>query len=636
MKLSLQAKITIQSVAVAVVITLSIGLLSFYTFQTSTQDKVYKEAAMQADATSTYISSWAKDRSNALTAMRQKLESHLSKQSKLNNDIVLDILQQGQISLGFGMTFFGLEDGRMYRHDPSLNSTDYDPRVRAWYQDAKAKQVGFVTAPYISASTKKLSMTFVEPIVVNGEFIGALGGLTFLDTITNEVLALPVQGEGYSTLFNQEGQIIASPESNLILKASTRLSPSIDQHFLTSVKQKAQITAFSRDGKPMLAYFSGIKGSSWVLGIIMHKDIVYAPVKQLGFQTIAVSLFIILVATFLIAKLTHFLLRDLRRVSDSMQQIAQGEGDLTQRIATDSQDEIAQLVNNFNRFVDLIHSTILHLKNVGQQLVRQASDANDSTSMSVLKLDQQQRNISMVATAVHQMTHSTQEIASNALETANSVDQTVTSSLLGQELVNKSQQSINALTEEIKDVACVINNVSDDADSIGTILTTISGIAEQTNLLALNAAIESARAGEHGRGFAVVADEVRELAQRTYSSTEEIQKMIETLQRTSRNAVSSIQRSHKQATKSVNEVNQAKQNLDNIQRSVGDISERATQIAAATEQQTSVTSAINRNTDDIQQSAVALVKLSEKSAHRAKDLKNVADDINDKLNRFIT
>lgn len=636
MKLSLQAKITIQSVAVAVVITLSIGLLSFYTFQTSTQDKVYKEAAMQADATSTYISSWAKDRSNALIAMRQKLESHLSKQSKLNNDIVLDILQQGQISLGFGMTFFGLEDGRMYRHDPSLNSTDYDPRVRAWYQDAKAKQVGFVTAPYVSASTKKLSITFVEPIVVNGEFIGALGGLTFLDTITNEVLALPVQGEGYSTLFNQEGQIIASPESNLILKASTRLSPSIDQHFLTSVKQKAQITAFSRDGKPMLAYFSGIKGSSWVLGIIMHKDIVYAPVKQLGFQTIAVSLFIILVATFLIAKLTHFLLRDLRRVSDSMQQIAQGEGDLTQRIATDSQDEIAQLVNNFNRFVDLIHSTILHLKNVGQQLVRQASDANDSTSMSVLKLDQQQRNISMVATAVHQMTHSTQEIASNALETANSVDQTVTSSLLGQELVNKSQRSINALTEEIKDVACVINNVSDDADSIGTILTTISGIAEQTNLLALNAAIESARAGEHGRGFAVVADEVRELAQRTYSSTEEIQKMIETLQRTSRNAVSSIQRSHKQATKSVNEVNQAKQNLDNIQRSVGDISERATQIAAATEQQTSVTSAINRNTDDIQQSAVALVKLSEKSAHRAKDLKNVADDINDKLNRFIT
>ena len=636
MKLSLQAKITMQSISVAVVITLSIGLLSFYEFQASTQNRVHKEAEMQADAISTYISSWENDRTNALKAMRNKVEAHLTAHPEADNKAILDILQQAQISLDFGMTFLGLENGEMFRHDPSLNSADYDPRVRGWYKDAKSKRNAFVTAPYISASTKKLSMTFVEPVIVNGEFKGALGGLTFLDDVTNDVLALDVQGQGYSTLFDETGQIIASPEKALVLKDSTRLSPSIDSNFLNSVKQNAQFKSFSLNGKSVLAYFSKIKGSPWILCIIIHKDIVYAPVKQLGYQTLIISLIIILIASFTVAKVTHFLLRDLRRVSDNMGQIAQGDGDLTQRIATNSQDEIAVLVTNFNRFVELLHSTIAHLKNVGQQLAQQASDANDSSSVSVLKLDQQQQNISMVATAVHQMAHATQEIANNAVDTASDADETVEASRLGQEQVTKSQQSITLLADEIHDVATVINNVSDNANSISAILTTISSIAEQTNLLALNAAIESARAGEHGRGFAVVADEVRELAQRTYSSTEEIQRMIETLQNTTKNAVSKIQKSHQQAANSVEDVNQAKQSLDNIQRSVGLINERAAQIAAATEEQTSVTSEISKNTDGTQQSSVELVELSEKSARRAEELKYLADDLKDRLNRFIT
>ena len=636
MKLSLQAKIAMHSLTVAIVITLSVGLLSFYEFQTSTQSKVHKEAEMQADAISTYIESWANDRSNALKAMRQKVEAHLATAPEPDNSAILEILQQAQISLDFGMTFLGLEDGEMFRHDPALNSADYDPRVRGWYKDAKSARNAFVTAPYVSASTQKLSMTFVEPVIVNGEFAGALGGLTFLSDIMNDVLALDVQGQGYSTLFDENGQIIASPEKSLLLKDSTNLAPSIDNDFLNSVKQHAQFRSFSLNGKPMLAYFSKIKGSPWVLGIIMHKDSVYAPVKQLGYRTLIMSLIIILIASFIVTKVTHFLLRDLRRVSENMAQIAHGDGDLTQRITTNSQDEIAVLVNDFNRFVELLHGTVSHLKHVSHQLAQQASDANNSSSVSVSKLEQQQHNISMVAAAVHQMTHATQEIASSALEASNNVDQTVEASRLGQQQVTKSQHSIIALAAEIKEVATVINTVSDNADSISTILTTISNIAEQTNLLALNAAIESARAGEHGRGFAVVADEVRELSQRTYSSTEEIQRMIETLQRTTKNAVSRIQKSHDQATSSVEDVNLAKQNLDNIQRSVGTISERAAHIAAATDEQTSVTSEINKGTHDTQANAVELVKLSEQSAKRAEDLKGLANDLKDRLDRFVT
>nr|WP_281251005.1 methyl-accepting chemotaxis protein [Marinomonas polaris] len=188
----------------------------------------------------------------------------------------------------------------------------------------------------------------------------------------------------------------------------------------------------------------------------------------------------------------------------------------------------------------------------------------------------------------------------------------------------------------MQEVANVINDLSKNADGINTILTTISGIAEQTNLLALNAAIEAARAGEQGRGFAVVADEVRVLSQRTYSSIEEIQKMIESLQKITKDAVGKIQLSHTRANNSVEDVNQAKDSLDKIQQSVATINDRAAQIATATEEQTSVTEEVNQNTTDIQRGSKELVTLAAESAARAEELKSLADDLTKNINHFRT
>ncbi|MCW8356087.1 methyl-accepting chemotaxis protein [Marinomonas pontica] len=636
MHFSLQTKITLQSIIVAIVIALAIGGVSFYEFKTDSDARIKSEANSQANAISTYINSWSADRVGTMQAVKQKIEALLTAQPNANEKEILTILQQAQTSLSFGMTFLGLENGEMYRHDPSLNSADYDPRKRSWYIDAKAKNSAYVTAPYVSASTQKLSMTFVEPIMVKGQFVGAIGGLVFLDSILDTVLAMKVAGDGYSVLFDGDGKIIAHSDKKHILKEATDLSPTLTRDLFQQVRKQAKLVDLTLNGEDTLMHASNIKGSPWVLGLMMNKSVLNAPLYNLGANILMSVVILLCLAIFIVVQVTRFLLRDLRRVSDSMAQIAQGDGDLTQRLTANSKDEIAVLVGNFNQFVALLHGTVSHLKNVGHELAKQASAAHNSSRNSSLKLEEQQHNISMVATAIHQMAQATQEIAGNATNTAINADETVAASTVGQSQVLKSQDSIRTLAVDIQGVADVINDLSKNADGINTILTTISGIAEQTNLLALNAAIEAARAGEQGRGFAVVADEVRVLSQRTYSSIEEIQKMIESLQKITKDAVNKIQLSHSRANRSVEDVNMAKESLDKIQQSVMTINDRAAQIATATEEQTSVTSEVNQNTADIQQGSTELVTLAAESAARAEELKSLADDLTKSINNFRT
>jgi methyl-accepting chemotaxis protein len=636
MLFSLQTKITLQSIIVAIIVAIGVGGVSLYALKSDSDARIKSEAGSQANAISTYINSWSGDRIGTMQAIKQKIETSLQESPNLNEKDIQNILQQAQASLGFGMTFLGLENGDMYRHDPSLNSADYDPRNRSWYMDAKAKNSAYVTAPYISAATKQLSMTFVEPITINGKFVGAIGGLVFLDSVLDSILAMKVAGNGYSVLFDGNGKIIAHPNTKHILKDAMDLSPVLTSDFFKKVRNQAIFTELKLDGKDIDMYASNIKGSPWALGLMMDKNVLNAPLVSLG-TNIIIAVFILLSIAVLIAvQVTRFLLKDLRRVSDSMAQIAQGEGDLTQRLTASSKDEIAVLVDNFNKFVVLLHGTVSHLKKIGHELASQASIAHDSSQNSSLKLEEQQHNISMVATAIHQMSQATQEIANNATNTAINADETVAAGNIGQTQVLKSQESIRTLATDIQEVANVINDLSKNADGINTILTTISGIAEQTNLLALNAAIEAARAGEQGRGFAVVADEVRVLSQRTYSSIEEIQKMIESLQKITKDAVGKIQLSHTRANNSVEDVNQAKDSLDKIQQSVATINDRAAQIATATEEQTSVTEEVNQNTTDIQRGSKELVTLAAESAARAEELKSLAEDLTKNINHFRT
>ncbi|RDL45033.1 methyl-accepting chemotaxis protein [Marinomonas piezotolerans] len=633
MKLSLQTKIMLQGLIATLVVALSIGWLAFMKFNETTQVSIKSEASSQASAISVYLSNWYEDRGQTIATVRSRLEKVLQQNGENEADI-LEVLQQAQSSLNFGMTFLGLENGHMYRHDPSLNSADYDPRVRSWYKDAKASKRTYVTAPYISASTKKLSMTFVEPVIVNGKFVGAIGGLVFLDDLLDRILELNVLGNGELLLTDPSGVVLALQNKDLILKNVDEIGYGLTKNDIKNAMQAPQFKEVRVAGDAKFAYLQELQKTGWVVALVMDKEILMAPISAFAqTATIAVSV-LLLIAAIIIFKVSQWLLKDLRTVTGRLQDIAHGEGDLTVRLEVNSRDEVADLVTAFNQFVERLQGTINSVKAIGDRLTMQASSINSTSGHSLERLKAQQENIEMVAAAVHEMAQATQEIAGRALDTAKDSDNAVSTSESGQKQVGVSQHSIEQLATEVSSVSSVIQQVSQDAENINSILNTISDIAEQTNLLALNAAIEAARAGEQGRGFAVVADEVRVLSQRTYSSIEEIQGMIENLQSSSGNAVKQIKRSHDQVEKSVDEVRVVRENFDAIKQLITGISDRATQIASATEEQTSVTRDISMNTEEVDNNAKEMVSLAYENAETATQLEQLTSELKENMHYF--
>ena len=308
------------------------------------------------------------------------------------------------------------------------------------------------------------------------------------------------------------------------------------------------------------------------------------------------------------------------------------EGDLSTRIDNTGVDSL--LVVQVNNFLKRLHDTFSQINQVTDTLTSQASDSSNSAQTRVDQASEQQNEVGQVATAVTQMAAATQEIAGNAEQTALASNETVQTSKVGGKLAFTCQQSISQLAEHVSQASEIISELDRNSQQISSIVQTISGIAGQTNLLALNAAIEAARAGEQGRGFAVVADEVRVLSQRTHSSTEEITTMISSLQSSTQSAVKTMEGCHELASTSVSDAEKATQSFADITIAIENISDMATQIATAAEEQTSVTEEINRNTISINELSELFFEEAEKGTEEASELQSQAQKMGSLVEHF--
>ncbi|MDK9740115.1 methyl-accepting chemotaxis protein [Vibrio sp. D404a] len=625
MKLTLKQKLIGASLSAVVVMATALTWLSANQLFEQTRSGIYMRAESVSEAASEGIKNWIDIRRDIASAFND-----FSQESD-----VVPYLKQARIAGGFDDIFLGTPEGGMYRSHPERNRAGYDPRQRPWYQEANAAGKQIITTAYTDAITKALLVTIAEPVRKNGQFVGVVGADVLIDQLVSDVISLDVGDNAYAMLIDAtDGTFLAHPDSALSLKPVSQLSNDISMPIIENAVRTGSIEIIKERGKEKLLYFTKVPDTNWIFAVQMDRATEEASHSTLLAQLITTAVVITLVVIALVSWLVSFLFRDLNRVSVALEEIASGEGDLTQRLEPKSDDEIGQLAENFNRFVGNMHTMVLKLSEVSASLANQARQTASQAEERSARIQMQQDEINMVATAVNEMAAATQEIAGNADHTAQNSSEAVGACEHGTGQVTQTQSSIQNLAQEVQVATNVILELEEHGNSINAILSNIQGIAEQTNLLALNAAIEAARAGEQGRGFAVVADEVRVLSQRTHGSTQEIQQTIELLQGTTGKAVSIMNDSRSLAETSVDDANSAAASLTQIHAAVERISDMATQIASAAEEQASVTSEITRNTEGIRDVSNELADEAHQAAEQAAQLSELSHELENEISRF--
>ncbi len=326
--------------------------------------------------------------------------------------------------------------------------------------------------------------------------------------------------------------------------------------------------------------------------------------------------------------------QNIAAVIRSLKEMASGEGDLTTRLKSASNDEIGALVESFNCFIGKLQGVIAEVSGSAGRVSEAASEMKQSSEMSVRGMDSQQQEISQVVTAMAEMTDSVAGVANSASQAANVANTASAEADAGKRVVEENMQAINCLAREVEHAAEVIKELESHSESIGQVLNVIRDIAEQTNLLALNAAIEAARAGEQGRGFAVVADEVRTLANRTHESTREINDMISRLQAGTQNAVQTMMQGQQQAQASVTQAARVGESLERITQGVTEISDMNMQIASAAEEQTAVTQEINNNIVNLGQVVNQVTEDAHVAEKRSEELAALAGQLKAQVSIF--
>ncbi|MBD1585180.1 HAMP domain-containing protein [Pseudomonas sp. C2L12B] len=357
--------------------------------------------------------------------------------------------------------------------------------------------------------------------------------------------------------------------------------------------------SFERGGERFLALAQPLREMNWTLVAEVPETQVYAQARQAMWLTGAIGLGVAVLCLVLVVWLSRSLVRPIRQVTAALVEIGSGAGDLTRRLVVGRADELGALADGFNRFVEGQRSLIGDVLGTSERLRQAAEQVAQVVENTSARSMQQQDMTDRVATAVHEMGLTVQEIARNAAHAADASQAARGEAQQAGQEVAQSIVHVEEMSRDIGTAAEAVAELAEQVASIDQVLAVIRGVSEQTNLLALNAAIEAARAGEMGRGFAVVADEVRTLAQRTQGSTDEIQKIIAQLKQGAQNAVGRMQTGQAATGTGAAASQRTGASLGRISGQVEQISEMNQQVATATEEQSAVTEDINRNVQGI-------------------------------------
>ncbi|KRV80933.1 chemotaxis protein [Pseudomonas citronellolis] len=542
--------------------------------------------------TASNIQSWLEGRIHLVEMEAAQLADGEPTAERIQHVLEQQVLQRNFESVYLGEAASGVFTMRPYSPMPD----GYDPRQRGWYKDAAAAGRLIVTEPFLDAGTKEQILAMSMPVMRNGQLVGVAAGDMKLQTITAILNSLKFDGDGYAFLVSDAGKILLHPDDAKVFKNLAEVYP----HGAPQVRPGVQEVEV--DGHTQLVSMTrveGLPGVSWYVALVLDKSAAYAMLSDFRTSAVIATLVAIVAIIFLLGMLIRVLMQPLTDMGRAMQDIAQGEGDLTKRLKVDSRDEFGLLAEAFNRFVARIHESIREVAGTARQLHDVSQLVVNASNSSTANSDEQATRTNSVAAAINELGAAAQEIARNAADASHHASDASHQAGDGRQVVEQTIAAMNQLSEKISYASTHIEALNSRTVNIGQILEVIKGISEQTNLLALNAAIEAARAGEAGRGFAVVADEVRNLAHRAQESAQQIQGMIEELQVGAREAVNTMGESQRYSLESVEIANRAGQRLASVTGRISEIDAMNQSVATATEEQTAVVDSLNMDITEI-------------------------------------
>lgn len=525
-------------------------------------------------------------------------------------------------------------------------------RAGEYYLCSKDSKQACIIDPYSYPINGKdvLLTSLVSPILINNQFAGIVGvdiSLDFLQQLAQEISQSLYNGQSEVIILGNSGIVAGHSQGKGQGENFSRLYPSGWEKELSAIK--SGLTTVSDDHSKGFVRASipiqiGSTNTPWSMLVSIPRSAVLASINEMdtsissivnssiNFQVI-LGIMITALALAAIWAASAGIVQPIRNTVELLTHVAQGN--LTQRLKTNKRDETGILIGTCNTLAEKMQSMIRDIQDSGHKLSASAESSSAISYQTRQGVDKQQDEIALISTAVSEMTSTAQAVATSAQQ-ANEATLTVHQEAnQSQNVIRLTTDSINELATEVQEASNVIQQLAEDSQNIYSILDVIRAITEQTNLLALNAAIEAARAGEAGRGFAVVADEVRNLAQRTQSSTDEVQGMIENLQQGTQRAVEVMNRSQEKANTSIDRAAQANNSLVSILESVTLLGDLNAQVASAAEQQSGVAEDINVNLISINKVAEETVIGAEQSTTSSEQLTHLSQRLNHIVKQFV-
>lgn len=536
--------------------------------------------------------------------------------------------------------------------EKQITDTKADPNsnpANRWFSCVVETKQPCLLDPYkdLSNGSAVTMITVAQPVMEEGELRGVVGMDINVETLHNAILNLDKKlfdGHGSAALISSHLVAVAVSDMPFKPGESVANNPDFGAKLKSWMSGKTMKSEWVGDNLELFVPVT-FGSDTWGLLLTMPKQDVLAAVESISQSidnqisaTASTLILIALAITVIVLGLMWFsasrIVAPIAQVVERLDDIASGDGDLTQRLQINTHDEMGALANAFNTFLDKLRGTISQVVVAVDGTKKTAQEAARVSGQTSDRLQVQFREIDQVAAAFEEMHATSSNIADRAGQAVAAADEAEQAAQQGKSVVEESMKAMNELMRFIGDAKPQVEKLSENSSNINKILDVIKAIAEQTNLLALNAAIEAARAGEQGRGFAVVADEVRNLASRTQESIGQIHGVISDLQSGTQNVVTAILGSHKQADVTMDNVQQSVGVLEQITRSIAVIQEMNEHIAHAVQEQSKVSGDISSSVGNIRDVSSDITEMADETAGNADQLNHLADQQKELMSHF--